>query len=174
VRLTADWLIPVALAKDRVDKWVASPACSSRVLTMMTSTLSSLIVPGARRRDSSWSPSGRSSDLLGPVAHRRPRHAQVISDLAGSSDSRGVESRADGQSSDPVVGEREVMVQLDWAAREVAFDQHSYYGGIGRDDGAGHGPRKRECGRDLISPRRYGVDPDVRLAVVVHDGVSCE
>ena len=48
---TADWLIPVALAIDRVDQCVASAGVSSRVLTMTLSTSSSLDRarrPGAR------------------------------------------------------------------------------------------------------------------------------
>jgi hypothetical protein len=38
MRLTAEWLIPVALAIDRVDQWVASVGVCSKVATIKAST----------------------------------------------------------------------------------------------------------------------------------------
>ena len=38
MRLTADWDIPVVLAMDRVDQWVASFGFSSKVVTITFST----------------------------------------------------------------------------------------------------------------------------------------
>ena len=71
MRETADWLIPVALAMDLVDQWVASIGVSSRVLTMTASTSSSPTVRGAPGRGSSWSPSRRS-------AKNRLRHLPTV------------------------------------------------------------------------------------------------
>ena len=61
IRLMADWLMPVALAIDRVDQWVASVGVSSKVFTITGSTSSSPMVRGAPGRGSSWSPSSRRS-----------------------------------------------------------------------------------------------------------------
>jgi hypothetical protein len=53
ILLTADWLIPVAAAIDRVDQCVASAGCSSSVFTITRSTSSSLIARGFPGRGSS-------------------------------------------------------------------------------------------------------------------------
>ena len=47
IRDTADWLIPVALAIDRVDQWVASTGVSSRVFD--DETIDVVVVDRARR-----------------------------------------------------------------------------------------------------------------------------
>ena len=59
IRLIADWDIPVVLAMDRVDQWVASFGFSCSVFTMTASTSSSLTVRGEPGRGSSTSPSSR-------------------------------------------------------------------------------------------------------------------
>ncbi len=55
IRLTADWLIPVAAAIERVDQCVAFVGCCSSVFTITRSTSSSLIVRGFPGRGSSAS-----------------------------------------------------------------------------------------------------------------------
>jgi hypothetical protein len=59
IRLIADWDIPIVLAMDRVDQWVASFGFSCSVFTMTASTSSSLTVRGEPGRGSSTSPSSR-------------------------------------------------------------------------------------------------------------------
>jgi hypothetical protein len=59
MRLTADWLMPAALAMDRVDQWVASVGVCSNVATINASTSSSVIERGTPGRGSSCSPSKR-------------------------------------------------------------------------------------------------------------------
>src|SRR5215210_7095965 len=71
IRLTADWLIPVAAAIDRVDQCVASFGCSSSVFTITRSTSSSLIVRGFPGRGSSCNPSK-------PRRANRPRHLLTV------------------------------------------------------------------------------------------------
>ena len=73
IRETADWLMPVAAAIDRVDQCVSSPGPrSSRVLVMTSSTCSSVIFLGAPGRGSSDRPSSRDS-------WNRPRHLRTVS-----------------------------------------------------------------------------------------------
>src|SRR6476646_85432 len=57
IRLTADWLIPVAAAIERVDQCVAPTGCCSSVFTITRSTSSSPIVRGLPGRGSSCRPS---------------------------------------------------------------------------------------------------------------------
>ena len=61
IRLTADWVIPVEVASERVDQCVALAGVSSSVLTITRSTSSSPIDRGAPGRGSSCSPSRRRS-----------------------------------------------------------------------------------------------------------------
>lgn len=61
MRLTADWLMPVAAAIERVDQCVASRGASSRVLVITRSTSASVIVRGLPGRGSSCRPSRRRS-----------------------------------------------------------------------------------------------------------------
>jgi hypothetical protein len=56
MRLIALWLIPVALAIERVDQCVAPAGCPSSVLTVTRSTSASLIERGFPGRSSSWQP----------------------------------------------------------------------------------------------------------------------
>jgi len=74
IRLTADWLIPVAAAIDLVDQCVALAGCSSSVFTITRSTSSSLIVRGFPGRGSSCKPSKRQRA-------NRPRHLPTVSAL---------------------------------------------------------------------------------------------
>src|SRR6266516_1067383 len=78
MRLTADWLIPLAAAIDLVDQCVASFGCSSSVFTITRSTCSSLIVRGFPGRGSSCSPSK-------PRLANRPRHFPTVLWLQPSS-----------------------------------------------------------------------------------------
>ena len=71
IRLTADWLIPVAAAIDRVDQCVAPAGCSSSVFTITRSTSSSRIVRGLPGRGSSCKPSKRRRA-------NRPRHLLTV------------------------------------------------------------------------------------------------
>ena len=73
IRETADWLMPVAAAIDRVDQCVSSPGPrSSSVLVITSSTCSSVIFRGAPGRGSSDRPSSRD-------ATKRPRHLRTVS-----------------------------------------------------------------------------------------------
>ena len=68
----AVWLIPVALAIDRVDQWLSwLGGGSSRVLVITSSTCSSAIVRGRPGRSSSDSPASR-------LATNRPRHLVTV------------------------------------------------------------------------------------------------
>jgi hypothetical protein len=78
ILLTADWLIPVAVAIDRVDQCVASTGVSSRVFTITSSTASSVTERGAPGRGSSWSPSRR-------PARNRDLHFAAVDCLIPSS-----------------------------------------------------------------------------------------
>jgi hypothetical protein len=78
IRLTADWLIPVAAAIDRVDQCVASFGCSSSVFTITRSTCSSLIERGFPGRGSSCKPSR-------PRRANRPRHLPTVLALQSNS-----------------------------------------------------------------------------------------
>jgi hypothetical protein len=78
IRLTADWLIPVATAIERVDQCVASRGCSSSVFTITRSTCSSVIVRGFPGRGSSCNPSK-------PRRANRPRHLLTVLWLQPSS-----------------------------------------------------------------------------------------
>jgi hypothetical protein len=59
IRLTADRVIPVALATDLVDQWVALVGVSSKVFAMTCSARSSVIARGTPGPGSSWRPSRR-------------------------------------------------------------------------------------------------------------------
>ena len=77
MRLIADWDIPVVVAIDRVDQWVAFVGVSWRVFTMTASTLSSVTVRGAPGRGSSTSPSRR-------LAMNLPRHLPTVTGFTPS------------------------------------------------------------------------------------------
>ncbi len=78
IRTMADWDIPVALAMERDDQWVASTGLSSRVLTITSSTWRSVIVRAGPGRGSSNSPSRRSST-------NRLRHLPTVAELTFNS-----------------------------------------------------------------------------------------
>src|SRR5215207_9907700 len=80
IRLTADWLIPVAAAIDRVDQCVALAGCSSSVFTITRSTCSSLIVQTVDPAPSKPAP---------PLTHRVVVTAQIGRDLAARPSLRG-------------------------------------------------------------------------------------
>jgi hypothetical protein len=71
IRDTADWLIPVARAIDRVDQCVAVAGRDSNVFTITSSTRSSVTVRGAPGRGSSDNPSRRRST-------NRARHLPTV------------------------------------------------------------------------------------------------
>jgi hypothetical protein len=72
IREMAVWLIPVALAIDRVDQWVSwLGGGSSRVLVITCSTWASAMVRGRPGRGSSDRPSSR-------LATNRPRHLVTV------------------------------------------------------------------------------------------------
>src|SRR5436305_525370 len=82
MRLIAVWLIPVAAAIERVDQWVASLGCSSRVLTITRSTSESLICRGLPGLGSSWRPSRpRSAKAPSPPAHGRAGATEALGDV---------------------------------------------------------------------------------------------
>jgi hypothetical protein len=72
IRDTAVWLIPVALAMDRVDQWLSwLGGGSSRVLVSTCSTWASAIARGRPGRGSSARPSSRRRT-------NRPRHLVTV------------------------------------------------------------------------------------------------
>ena len=88
--------IPIALAIERVDQWVASGGISSRVLTITASTLSSLIVRGAPGRGSSTEPvEALGDEAAAPLADRRRRYRRGAAPPRGSMPPRRTPTRCD-------------------------------------------------------------------------------
>src|SRR5579885_1674428 len=80
MREIADGDLPVALAMNRVDQWVASPGTSYRVVTITCSTRSSVIVRGhlgGAHRSASPGPWRRT---VPPPGDRGPTQPQLLGD----------------------------------------------------------------------------------------------
>jgi len=118
MRLIEAWLMPMALAIERVDQCVASVGFDSRVLTMTASTRSSAMVRGAPGRGSSSSPSG-------PCSVNRRRHLPTVRAVIPSSSATALlerpsaadnTMRARCASACAVLGRRTQRVSVSWSS----------------------------------------------------------